>query len=89
VRRLPPRLDVLQRLGQVELLQRVVEMDLKPRPAQLEQVLFLQPGGVFQDLGIERRVVPPVGCNLADRARHEANVYRKAAIGSIIRDPPD
>src|SRR5262249_15521395 len=64
-RRLPPRGDVLQRLGEVKLLDRVVKADGEAFARQSSQVGGRKPSCVVQNLAVQRRVVPPVGRDLA------------------------
>ena len=66
-RRLPPGRDVFQRLGQIEIFERVVELDGEAWPGQPEQIVGRQPRGVVQDRRIERRVIPPIRGNAALR----------------------
>ena len=66
-RRLPPGGDVFQRLGQIEIFERVVEPDREAFASQAAEVVGLEPRGVGQNFGVERRVVPPIGGHAADR----------------------
>ncbi len=70
VGRAAPGVDIFQRLGQIEIFERVVHHHAEAGPAQARQVLGRQPGGVVENLGVQRRVVPPAGGNLADRSAH-------------------
>ena len=62
---LAPGGDVLQCLGQVKVLQRVVELDGKTWARQLQKVVRLQTRRVIQNLSIEGRIVPPLWRHLA------------------------
>ena len=64
VGRAAPGVDVFQRLGQIEIFERVVHHHAEAGPAQARQVRGRQPGGVVENLGVQRRVVPPAGGNL-------------------------
>ena len=61
IRALAPRLDVFERLGEVELLERVVQDDAEAGAREPREIVRCQPGRLVDRPGIERRVVPPVG----------------------------
>ena len=69
-RRLLPGVDVLQRLGQVEVLQRIVENNLEPRAGQALQAAFVETGGFIDQIRIERGEVPPVRGDVAEFPWH-------------------
>ena len=64
-RRLLPRAHVLQRLGDVEGLQRVIESHRESRAAKAGADPGGEPRGIVQDRRVQRRVVPPALRHLA------------------------
>ena len=48
---LPPRVDVFERLGEVELFERVVEDDLEARAGTGAQIARREPGGFVDQIG--------------------------------------
>ena len=67
-RGLSPGGDVFERLGQVEVFERVVEPNCEAGPRQAGQIVGRQSGGVVQDFAIERRVIPPIRRHFTQRS---------------------
>ena len=63
-RRLLPGVNVFQRLGAVELFERVVDRHREAVARELQQIAGREPGRIGQQLRVERRVVPPSGATL-------------------------
>lgn len=70
VRALTPGMHVFERLGKIELLERVVHDDGETRARQPDEIARSQPGDFVDQVGIERGVVPPVGGNGTEFSRH-------------------
>ena len=85
-RGLPPGSDVFQGLGQIKLFERVVELDCKTLAGERAQVVGRKPRGVVQNLAIERRVVPPIRRNFAERS-HSPPPPQKKRRGSGVAFP--
>ena len=56
---LSPGVNTLEGLGEVEVLQGIVEHDLKPRPGKLQEIPRGELGRILDNGGIEGGVVPP------------------------------
>ena len=69
-RRLLPRLEIFQGLGQEELFQRVVDHDLKTRPGKLQKIFRRKSGGIGQKARVERGEIPPRRGDFAQWTRH-------------------
>lgn len=61
-----PRVDVLKRLGEVELFERVEYPNLEAGARELLQIVCGEFGGVGEKILLERGVIPPFGSDLAD-----------------------
>src|SRR5688572_20736790 len=70
VRALAPRAYVFERLGEVELLERVVQDDAEAGTGEAREIARRQPGRLVDQGGVEGRVVPPVGRDRTEFARH-------------------
>ena len=69
-RGLLPGVDVLQRLGQVKVLQGVKHHHFEAGAGELAQIPFSKPGGIVDKVIFQRGVVPPLRCDMADFTRH-------------------
>ena len=69
-RALPPGVDVFQRLGGVELLHRVIEVDCKTGAREALEFLLIDPRGIGEEFGFECRVIPPGGSEFTDWSWH-------------------
>ncbi len=78
-RGLPPCFDVLQRLGQVKILQRVVHFHGEAGAREAFHLARRQLGGVADNVVVERGVVPPVGGDGAELAGHVRFLSRAPA----------
>ena len=67
---LPPRLDVLERFGEIELFERIVEHHAKARPRQSQEIAGFEPRRLVDNRAVERGVVPPVWRDRAEPTRH-------------------
>ena len=71
---LPPGVNVLKRLGKVEVLQRVIQDDLEAGPGELGQVAAVIRASGFDDLGVKGCIIPPIRCDGAECSGHDAYI---------------
>jgi hypothetical protein len=62
--------DVFEGLGEVEILEGVIHHDLEAGARELAQVALGEPRGVVDEVEVEGGVVPPIGGDVTEFARH-------------------
>src|SRR5688572_24144069 len=80
-RGLTPGVNILKRLGKIEIFERIVKNDLKPLPRQSQKIVRRKPRSVVQDFVIQRRVVPPIGADLALAAHYSPQNLGRESYG--------
>ncbi len=66
-----PRGDVFERFGEIEILERVVEDDPEAGAGELLDIARREAGDFVDEVLFEGGVVPPIGGDGAEFARHE------------------
>ena len=74
-RTLAPGINVFERLGEVEIFERVVENNLEAGSRKFRELLRSERGGGADEGVIKRGVVPPVGGDGGEFAGHRATAF--------------
>jgi hypothetical protein len=72
-----PGTDIFECFGAVKLFQRIVDRDFEAVAGELQQVVWRKAGGIREQVGIERGVIPPTGGDFADWSGHELLIATK------------